>query len=41
LTTKIHLRAERQGKPVVIELTPGESHEQSMLERLMELQRCS
>ncbi len=36
LTTKIHLRAERQGKPVVVELTPGESHEQPMIERLME-----
>ena len=36
LTTKIHVRAERQGKPVVIELTPGEWHEQPMVERLME-----
>ena len=36
LTTKIHVRAERQGKPVVIELTPGERHEQPVVERLME-----
>jgi hypothetical protein len=36
LATKIHVRAERQGKPVVFELTPGERHEQPVVERLTE-----
>jgi hypothetical protein len=36
LATKRHVRAERQGKPVVFELTPGERHEQPMVERLTE-----
>jgi len=36
LATKIHAQAERQGKPVVIELTPGERHEQPVVERLTE-----
>jgi transposase len=35
-TTKIHLRAERGGKPMVVVLTPGHRHEQPVLLRLME-----
>ncbi len=35
-TTKIHVRCEGWGKPVAIELTPGQAHESTMFERLME-----
>lgn len=36
LSTKIHIRAERRGKPVVVALTGGERHEYLMLPRLMD-----
>ena len=36
LSTKLHLRAERGGKPVVVVLTGGERHEQLVLPLLME-----
>lgn len=36
MTTKIHLRAEGQGKPIAFLLTPGERHEISQAERLMQ-----
>jgi transposase len=35
-STKLHLRAERGGKPVIVVLTCGERHEQSILPALME-----
>ncbi len=35
-STKLHLRAERGGKPIVILLTAGERHEQSVFASLME-----
>ena len=35
-STKLHLRAERGGKPLALLLTAGERHEQSMFEPLME-----
>src|SRR5215204_4593522 len=35
-STKIHLRAEGGGKPMVLVLTPGQRHEQSAFEALME-----
>ena len=35
-TTKIHLQAERDGKPMVLALTAGERHEQPMMPLLME-----
>jgi Transposase DDE domain len=35
-STKLHLRAERGGKPMVLVLTGGERHEQPVLPRLME-----
>ncbi len=34
--TKVHLRAEGQGKPLVFVLTGGERHEQTVFESLME-----
>lgn len=36
LTTKIHLRAERCGKPMVVILTEGQRHEEPVLPTLME-----
>jgi transposase len=36
LSTKIHVRCEGKGKPVVFELTGGQQHEATMFERLME-----
>ncbi len=35
-STKLHIRAERGGKPLVLLLTAGERHEQSVFEPLME-----
>jgi transposase len=35
-STKIHIRAERQGKPVVFVLTGGERHEQPVLPSLLD-----
>jgi hypothetical protein len=35
-STKIHVRCEGKGKPVVFELTPGEAHESTVFEKLME-----
>jgi transposase len=35
-TTKLHVRAERGGKPLAVLLTAGERHEQSVFEPLME-----
>jgi transposase len=35
-STKLHLRAEGQGKPMVLRLTAGQRHEQTMFEPLME-----
>src|SRR5918992_3134389 len=35
-STKVHLRAEGQGKPMVIVLTPGQQHEAMVFETLME-----
>ncbi len=35
-STKLHLRAEGQGKPMVLLLTAGQRHEQTMFEPLME-----
>jgi transposase len=35
-STKLHLRTERGGKPLVLLLTAGERHEQSVFEPLME-----
>jgi transposase len=35
-STKLHLRAERGGKPVIVVLTCGERHEQSILPALVE-----
>lgn len=34
-STKVHIRAEGQGKPLVIELTPGQQHEATVFERLL------
>jgi transposase len=34
--TKIHVRAEGQGKPMVLMITAGQRHEQTMFEPLME-----
>ena len=34
--TKIHVRAEGNGKPMVLLLTAGQRHEQTMFESLME-----
>ena len=36
LSTKIHLRAEGGGKPMVLLITAGQRHEQTMVEPLME-----
>ena len=36
-STKVHLRAEGNGKPMAIVLTPGERHETTAFERLMDL----
>src|SRR5579884_3662443 len=36
LTTKLHLRAERGGKPVAFVLTPGRRHEQAALPALLD-----
>jgi transposase len=38
-STKLHLRAEGQGKPMVLRLTAGQRHEQTMFEPLMEAGR--
>jgi transposase len=38
-STKLHLRAEGQGKPMVLRLTAGHRHEQTMFEPLMEAGR--
>lgn len=38
-STKLHLRAEGQGKPMVLLITAGERHEQTMFEPLMETGR--
>ena len=35
-STKLHVRCEGKGKPVVFELTPGETHESTVFEKLME-----
>lgn len=35
-STKIHLRAERRGKPVVFAVTPGQRHEQAAVEGLLD-----
>jgi transposase len=35
-STKVHLRAEGNGKPMTIVLTPGEQHESTVFEQLME-----
>ncbi len=35
-STKIHVRCEGRGKPVLFELTPGETHESTVFELLME-----
>jgi transposase len=35
-STKVHLRAEGTGKPMTIVLTPGERHEATAFEQLME-----
>jgi transposase len=35
-STKLHLRAEGQGKPMLFRLTAGQRHEQTMFEPLME-----
>jgi len=35
-STKVHLRAEGQGKPITFVLTPGQAHEVTAFERLME-----
>jgi len=35
-STRLHVRCEGKGKPVVFELTPGEQHECVVFERLME-----
>jgi len=35
-TTKVHVRAEGLGKPVVIAVTPGQRHDQTMLAPLLE-----
>jgi transposase len=36
-STKVHLRAEGNGKPMAMVLTPGERHETTAFERLMDL----
>jgi transposase len=36
LSTKLHLRAERGGKPITLLLTAGERHEQSVFEPLLD-----
>jgi transposase len=36
-STQVHLRAEGNGKPMAIVLTPGERHETTAFERLMDL----
>jgi transposase len=35
-STKIHVRAERRGKPVVFVVTQGQRHEQTVVERLLD-----
>ena len=35
-STKVHLRADGTGKPITIVLTPGEQHESTAFEQLME-----
>jgi transposase len=35
-STKVHLRADGNGKPITIVLTPGERHETTVFEQLME-----
>jgi transposase len=35
-STKVHLRADGNGKPITFVLTPGERHEATAFERLME-----
>lgn len=36
LSTKLHVRADRRGKPLVLLVTAGERHDQTMFEPLME-----